>query len=94
MTETTDHVKKEDLIVTRIIDAPLELEEYRATIRASDDAFRSAQNQLGLLLANHLTSAIDALISSRLSAGLHRPAALRTTYLGRRGAFVSLSIAF
>jgi uncharacterized protein YndB with AHSA1/START domain len=25
MTETTDHVKKEDLIVTRIIDAPLEL---------------------------------------------------------------------
>lgn len=75
-------------------DAPLELEEYRATIRASDDAFRSAQNQLGLLLANHLASAIDALISSRLSAGLHRPAALQTTYLGRRGAFVSLSIAF
>ena len=74
--------------------SPLQLEEYRATIRASDDAFRSAQNQLGLLLANHLASAIDALISSRLSAGLRRPANLQTTYLGRRGTFVSLSIAF
>lgn len=74
--------------------APLELEEYRATIRASDDAFRSAQNQLGLVLANHLASAVDALISSRLSAGLRRPATLQTTYLGRRGTFVSLQIAF
>jgi hypothetical protein len=75
-------------------DASLELEEYRATIRASDEAFRSAQNQLGLLLANHLTSAIDALISTRLSARLHRSATLQTTYLGDRGTFVSLSIAF
>ena len=74
--------------------SPLELEEYRATIRASDNAFRSAQNQLGLLLANHLASAIDALISSRLSATLHRPASLRTSYLGEQGAVVSLSIAF
>jgi len=74
--------------------SPLELEEYRATIRGSDDAFRSAQNQLGLLLANHLASAIDALISSRLSAGLRRPANLQTTYLGRRGTFVSIRIAF
>lgn len=76
------------------IGAPLEQEEYRGTIRRSDDAFRSAQNQLGLLLANHLASAIDALISSRLSAGLHRPASLHTTYLGRRGTFVSVNIGF
>jgi len=76
------------------IGAPLEQEEYRATIRASDNAFRNAQSQLGLLLANHLASAIDALISSRLSAGLHRPTNLQTTYLGRRGTFVSVSIAF
>ena len=74
--------------------APLELEEYRATIRASDDAFRSAQNELGLLLANHLASAIDALISSRLSAGLRRPASLETTYLGSRGTVLRISIAF
>lgn len=75
-------------------DAPLEQEEYRATIRASDNAFRNAQNQLGLLLANHLASAIDALISSRLSAGLRRPATFETTYLGRRGTVVSVRVAF
>jgi hypothetical protein len=74
--------------------APLEQEEYRTTIRASDNAFRNAQNQLGVLLANHLASAIDALISSRLSAGLHRPASLQTTYLGEQGAVVSLRIGF
>ncbi|HXJ31846.1 MAG TPA: hypothetical protein VNG35_14460 [Gemmatimonadales bacterium] len=74
--------------------APLELEEYRATIRGSDNAFRNAQNQLGLLLANHLASAIDALISSRLSATLRRPASLQTSYLGEQGAVVSLTIAF
>jgi hypothetical protein len=75
-------------------DAPLELQEYRATIRASDNAFRSAQNQLGLLLANHLASAIDALISSRLSATLRRPASLETSVLGEQRAVVSLTIAF
>ncbi len=75
-------------------DAPLELEEYRTTIRASDNAFRNAQNQLGLLLANHLASAIDALISSRLSATLRRPASLQTSYLSEQGAVVSLNIAF
>ena len=74
--------------------APLELEEYRATIRSSDNAFRNAQNQLGLLLANHLVSAIDALISSRLSATLRRPASLQTSYLGTEGAVVSLTVAF
>ena len=76
------------------VGSPLEQEEYRATIRASDNAFRNAQNQLGVLLANHLASAIDALISSRLSAGIKRPASLRTTYLGGQGTVVSLSIAF
>jgi hypothetical protein len=74
--------------------SPLELEEYRATIRASDNAFRNAQNQLGLLLANHLASAIDALISSRISTSLRRPASLQTSYLGEQGAVVSLTIAF
>jgi hypothetical protein len=76
-------------------DAALEQQEYRATIRSSDDAFRSAQNQLGLLLANHLVSAIDALISSRLSAGLRREATLETTWMGRRyGSRVRVTIAF
>lgn len=76
-------------------DASLEQQEYRATIRSSDDAFRSAQNQLGLLLANHLVSAIDALISSRLSAGLRREAVLETTWMGRRyGSRIRVTIAF
>jgi hypothetical protein len=75
-------------------DAPLEQQEFRATIRSSDDAFRRAQNQLGLLLANHLVSAVDALISSRLSAGLRRPTTVHTLWLGRRGALLRVGIAF
>lgn len=76
-------------------DASLEQQEYRATIRSSDEAFRSAQSQLGLLLANHLVSAIDALISSRLSAGLRREATFETTWMGRRrGSRIQVTIAF
>jgi len=51
----------------------------RETIRRSDDGFRGAQNQVGLLLANHVVSAVDALISSRLAAAAGRAAALHTT---------------
>ena len=75
-------------------DAPLEQQEFRATIRSSDDSFRHAQSQLGLLLANHLASAIDALISSRLSAGLRRPTTLRTIWDGRHGARLQVAIVF
>ncbi|HMA43032.1 MAG TPA: hypothetical protein VKO86_03395 [Gemmatimonadales bacterium] len=76
-------------------DASLEQEEYRATIRSSDDAFRSSQNQLGLLLANHLASAIDALISSRLSASLRRETNVETTWMGRLpGSRIRVAIAF
>lgn len=46
--------------------AALEQDLYRQTIRSSDQAFRRARDQLGLLLANHLLSAIDALITTRL----------------------------
>jgi hypothetical protein len=60
-------------------DAPLARNEFRATIHASDDAYRRAQNQLGLLLANHLVSAVDAFVSSRLSEAVRRPARLETT---------------
>lgn len=74
--------------------ASLEQQEFRATIHASDDSFRRAQNQLGLLLANHLASAIDALISTRLSAGLRRPAEVRTVWGGRRGSSVRVQVAF
>jgi len=74
--------------------APLEQQEFRETIRSSDDAFRRAQNQLGLLLANHLVSAIDALISSRLTAGLRRPTTVQTSWLGGRRTRVQVHIGF
>ena len=60
-------------------DASLQQGVFRETIRRSDTAYRRAQNQLGFLLANHVVSAIDALISSRLAAAARRPAALQTT---------------
>ena len=75
-------------------DVPLARSEFGATIRRSDDAFRRAQNQLGLLLANHLVSAVDALISSRLSAVARRPARLETTILGPRRGRVALRVEF
>jgi len=75
-------------------DAPLARDEFRATIRNSDDAFRRAQNQLGLLLANHLVSAVDALASSRLSVAARRPARLETTFLGPHRGRVELRVAF
>lgn len=70
-----------------------QLSVFRETIRKSDSEFRKAQDQLGILLANHLVSAVDALISSRLSSAAHRPTALRT--IVRPGAAViSISVAF
>lgn len=70
-----------------------EMGVYRETIRKSDSAFRQAQDQLGILLANHLVSAVDALISSRLSSAVHRPTTWRTV-VGRSATVFSLSIAF
>ncbi len=75
-------------------DHSLEHEVFRETIRRSDDGFRRAQNQVGLLLANHVVSAVDALISSRLAAVVRRPAALHTTVGPRGGARLQVSIAF
>jgi hypothetical protein len=47
--------------------AGLEQDLYRQTIRQSDRAFRHASQGLGLLLANHLLSAVDAAITERLA---------------------------
>ena len=47
--------------------AGLEQDLFRQTIRDSDEAFRAATRQLGLLLANHLLSAVDAFVTHRLS---------------------------
>lgn len=47
----------------------LEQQVYSNVITDSDGAYRDATRMLGLILANHLTSAVDALISSRLRSG-------------------------
>ena len=52
---------------------------FRETIKRSDDAFRGAQNLLGVVLANHVVSVVDALISTRLSAAAGRRAEFQTT---------------
>jgi len=75
-------------------DHSLEHAVFRETIRRSDDGFRRAQNQVGLLLANHVVSAVDALISSRLAAAAGRPAELHTTVGPRGSARLQVSIAF
>jgi hypothetical protein len=72
----------------------LEHEVFRDYIKRSDNAFRRAQNQIGLLLANHVLSAVDALISARLSAATGRDAQMRTS-VGLGGQTqVQFSIAF
>src|SRR5437773_1684296 len=75
-------------------DHSLEHEVFRDFIRRSDDAFRRAQNQVGLLLAYHVLSTVDALISARLSAAAGRAAQMQTSVgLGGRSE-VRFSIAF
>jgi hypothetical protein len=51
--------------------AGLEQDLYRQTIEASDNAFRSATAMLGLLLANHVLSAVDAFVTERLQNDDH-----------------------
>lgn len=47
-------------------DNTLEQTVYREMIRRGDDAFRSSTRILGLVMANHVTSAVDAFIAARL----------------------------
>jgi hypothetical protein len=67
------------------LNAPLEHDAFKQAIRESDDAFQRSTVQLGLVLANHLLSTVDALISERLSAGGRRMQ-LRTLLMQRAGA--------
>lgn len=59
-------------------DAPLEQATFRQAIERSDDAYREARNYLGLLLANHVVSFADALVSSRLTRLVGRPTRMST----------------
>lgn len=47
-------------------DSNLEQQSFRELIRRSDEAYRSSTQLLGLILVNHLVSAIDALVLGRL----------------------------
>jgi len=64
--------------------APLEHQEFSAAIRSSDAAYRRAGNFLGLLLANHVVSAADALVSTRLSRAVGRAASVTTVVMPQR----------
>ena len=46
----------------------LEHEEFKEAISRSDEAFRSGTRMLGVILANHLVSAVDALVLARVQA--------------------------
>jgi hypothetical protein len=54
-------------------DARLEQDVYRASIRASDDAYRASTNVLGAILLNHLASAVDAFVTTRLRRSVILP---------------------
>lgn len=58
--------------------ASLQQQAFRDLIRTSDNGYRNAQGALGLLLANHVVSALDALISNRLTTATHRTTSLHT----------------
>lgn len=45
-----------------------ELDRFRSLIGAADDAHRTQSTAVGVILANHLISAIDALVAARLRA--------------------------
>ena len=49
---------------------------YRELIRSSDENLRRSTTMIGLILANHLLSAVDALVSSRLRLEEGRPETL------------------
>jgi hypothetical protein len=50
--------------------AALEYDLYRRSIQRSNDAYRRARTQLGVLLANHLLSMADAFATIRVRAPL------------------------
>lgn len=74
--------------------ASLEHDVFRQSIRRSDSAFRRAQNQVGLLLANHVLSAVDALIASRLRAATGRPASVHSAVGNGGRASLMVTVSF
>jgi len=73
--------------------AGLEHELFRQAIAESDDAYRASTLYLGVLIANHLVAALDALVSERLAQSARRPVSIQTVITPRGGA-VTLAVAF
>ncbi len=63
--------------------ATLQREEYARLIRASDENLRRSTTMIGVILANHLLSAVDALVSVRL--GVTQPREPHLIVLPQRG---------
>lgn len=65
----------------------LEQEHFRTLIRRSDEAARASTRILGVILVNHVVSAVDALITARLRGrGIEPPLRLRSrTFHGPLG---------
>lgn len=72
----------------------LEQEQFRSLIRRSDDAARASTTFLGVILVNHVVSAVDALITARLRTpgskleGLRLRGETRPTRFGPRSFLV------
>lgn len=59
---------------------PASWARYGETIQRSDDRFRQATLLTGAVVANHLLSAVDAFVSTRLGEAAGRPARLTTRF--------------
>ena len=60
--------------------SPLHQDVYRRSVRASNDGFRHAAQDIGAVIANHVLSTVDAYISLRLR--LHQPTATEPSSIG------------
>lgn len=56
-------------------DAQLEQDIYRRTISRSNEAFRQSVQDLGVVLANHVLSTVDAYVAVRLERSAREPGA-------------------
>jgi hypothetical protein len=63
-------------------DARLEYAEFRRTIRRSNNAYRTSLQDLGLVIANHALSTVDAFVTVRLRRQVDATAAQRFELIG------------
>ena len=59
----------------------LHQEEYASLIRNSDEALRHSTSMIGVIIANHLLSAVDALVSGRLGIAGQTEPTLQLSFL-------------